>query len=223
MISLEISPWVTRPADLQAPLRGDLRTGVAILGAGYTGLSTALALRRTGVEVVVLEREFAGFGASGRNAGHLTSTIGKDLPTLLMLFGRARAARLVRFADEAVGCVETMIREYGIDCDYLPAGNIMAAVHPRQERRLRKAAEAAAQIGARVRFLDRDAVRARGLPPAFISGALEECGGTLDPGKYVMGLRRAVLDAGIPLYEGDTGASRSPTGRRRRSAPPPAS
>ena len=201
MIGLEISPWVARPADLRAPLRGNLRTGVAIIGAGYTGLSTSLALRRAGVEVVVLEREFAGFGASGRNAGHLTSTIGKDLPTLLMLFGHARAARLVRFAEEAVGCAETMIREYGIDCDYQPAGNIMAAVHPRQEARLRKAAEAAAQLGARVRFLDRDAMRARGLPPAFIAGALEECGGTLDPGRYVTGLRRAVMDAGIPLYE----------------------
>ena len=198
---LDISPWVTRPTDLQAPLRGDLRTDVAVVGAGYTGLSTALALRRAGVEVVVLEREFAGFGASGRNAGHLTSTIGKDLPTLLMMFGRERAARLVRFAEEAVDRTEEMIRDHGIDCDYLPTGNIMAAVHPKQEARLRRAAEVATQLGARVRFLDRDAMRDRGLPPAFTAGALEERGGTLDPGRYVMGLRRAVLDAGIPLHE----------------------
>jgi glycine/D-amino acid oxidase-like deaminating enzyme len=101
---------MTRPADLGAPLRGDIRADVAIIGAGYTGLSTALALQRAGVDVVILEREFAGFGASGRNAGHLTSTIGKDLPTLLMLFGTARAARLVRFAEDAVRCVEEMIR-----------------------------------------------------------------------------------------------------------------
>lgn len=199
--SLEISPWVTRPADLREPLRGDLRADVAIVGAGYTGLSTALALRRAGAEVVILEREFAGFGASGRNAGHLTSTIGKDLPTLLMMFGRARAARLVRFAEEAVRATEEAIRAHRIDCEYQPTGNIMAAVHPAQAKRLRRAADAAAQLGARVRFLDRDAMRARGLPPAFIAGALEECGGTLDPGKYVMGLRRAVLEAGIPLYE----------------------
>jgi glycine/D-amino acid oxidase-like deaminating enzyme len=201
---LNVSPWLTSPPDVQPALASDRTADVAIVGAGFTGLSTALALKRAGVDVVVLEREFAGFGASGRNAGHLTPTIGKDLPTLLMLFGKRRAAALVRFAEDAVDCVEDTIRERRISCDYVPAGNVMAAVHPKQEARLRKAAAAAAEIGAHVRFLDGGALRARGVPPAFLSGALEERGGTLDPGKYVMGLRRAVLEAGIPLYEGTT-------------------
>ncbi len=198
---LDISPWVTRPGDVQEPLREDIAADVAIIGAGYTGLSTAMALRSAGVDVVVLEKDFAGCGASGRNAGHLTPTIGKDLPTLLLLFGRRRAAQLVRFADDAVRHVESLIQQHHVDCDYQPCGNIMAAVHPTQETRLRKAATVAAQIGARVRFLDREAMRARGIPPAFVAGALEEAGGTLDPGKYVAALRRIVLDAGITLYE----------------------
>jgi len=198
---LNISPWVAPPTDLQPALAADRSVDVAIVGGGFTGLSTALALKRAGVDAVVLERDFAGFGASGRNAGHLTPTIGKDLPTLLMLFGKQRAAQLVRFADDAVRYVENVIRAQRIDCDYVPAGNIMAAVHPQQEGRLRKAAAVAAALGARVRFLDRDELRARGVPPAFLSGAMEEAGGTLDPGKYVMGLRRAVLDAGVTLYE----------------------
>jgi gamma-glutamylputrescine oxidase len=198
---LNVSPWVVPPQDLQPALTSDFSADVVIVGAGFTGLSTALALKRAGVDVVVLERDFAGFGASGRNAGHLTPTIGKDLPTLLMLFGKERAAQLVRFADDAVRYVEDLIREQHIDCDYVPSGNIMAAVHPKQEGRLRKAASVAAELGARVRFLDCDDLRARGVPPAFLSGALEESGGALDPGKYVMGLRRAVLDAGITLYE----------------------
>ena len=198
---LDISPWVAPPDDVQPALSADRAADVAIIGGGFTGLSTALALKRAGIDVVVLERDFAGCGASGRNAGHLTPTIGKDLPTLLMLFGKRRAAQLVRFADDAVHTVEALIRELRIDCDYLPSGNIMAAVHPRQEGRLRQAAAVAAEVGARVRFLDRDELRARGVPPAFLSGALEEAGGTLDPGKYVMGLRRAVLAAGIKLYE----------------------
>jgi gamma-glutamylputrescine oxidase len=198
---LDSSPWIVPPRDLQPALRADLSADIVIVGAGFTGLSTALALKRAGVAAVVLERDFAGFGASGRNAGHLTPTIGKDLPTVLMLFGKQRAAQLVRFADDAVRYVEELIRELRIDCDYVPSGNIMAAVHPQQEGRLRKAAAVAAEIGARVRFLGRDELRSRGVPPAFLSGALEESGGTLDPGKYVMGLRRAVLDAGIKLYE----------------------
>lgn len=196
-----ISPWLTTPADLQPPLQADVNADVVIVGAGYTGLSTALALQRAGVHAVVVESDFAGFGASGRNAGHLAPTIGKDLPTLLMLFGKARAARLVRFAEHAVAHVEETLRNFGIDCDYEPTGNIMAAVHPSQEKRLRNAALAAGAVGARVRFLDGAAMRDRGLPKSFLAGAWEEVGGTLDPGKYVSALRQRVLAAGIKLYE----------------------
>ncbi len=201
MTDLEIGPWVTCPTDKRAPLQGDTRVDIAIIGAGYTGISAALALQSAGADVAILESEFAGFGASGRNAGHLTPTIGKDLPTLLMLFGKQRTARLVHFANEAVNRVEEKISTYQIDCDYQPTGNIMAAVHPRQTARLHKACEVAGHIGAPVRFLCRDEMRARGIPSAFIAGVLEERGGTIDPGKYVMGLRRAVVDAGIRLYE----------------------
>jgi glycine/D-amino acid oxidase-like deaminating enzyme len=198
---LETSPWVACPADVQPPLEADIAADVAIVGAGYTGLSTALALKRAGVDVAVLERDWAGFGASGRNAGHLTPTIGKDLPTLLMMFGKERAARLVRFADEAVCAAEHFMREHHIDCDYLPCGNVMAAVHPKQEARLRKAAAVAAQLGARVRFLTREDLRARGVPSSFVAGVLEDAGGILDPGKYVMGMRAAAVAAGVRLYE----------------------
>ena len=72
---------------------------MVVVGAGYTGLSAALALRAEGADVVLLEREFAGAGASGRNAGHLTPTIGKDLPTLLRIFGEERAARVAARQD----------------------------------------------------------------------------------------------------------------------------
>ena len=126
--------------DRQPPLVGDARTDVAIVGGGLTGLSTALALRRAGVDAVVLEREFCGFGASGRNAGHLTPTIGKDLPTLLMMYGEERTKAIVRFADHCVHRTEALLAEWGIDCDYAPTGNVMAVVHPKQEKRLRRIA-----------------------------------------------------------------------------------
>jgi gamma-glutamylputrescine oxidase len=197
----EISPWVRAPEDRRAPLADDLHADVVIVGGGYTGLSTALALRSQGADVAILEQDFAGSGASGRNAGHLTPTIGKDIPTLLRLFGRERAARLVRFADAAVDTTEEVIRKHGIDCGYDPSGNVLAGVHAKHEDRLRRAAEAARTLGARVRFLSTGEMRERGLPPAFGCGVLEERGGTLDPGRYVMGLRRAALDAGVRLFE----------------------
>ncbi|HVN87044.1 MAG TPA: FAD-dependent oxidoreductase [Candidatus Binatia bacterium] len=199
---LPISGYLESPPGSEPPLVGEARADVAIVGGGLTGLSTALALKRAGVDAVVLEREFCGFGASGRNAGHLTPTIGKDLPTLLMLYGEERTAAIVRFADHCVHRTEALIEEHGIDCDYAPTGNVMAVVHPKQEKRLRRAAEIAGKVGANVRFLESEEMRARGLPPAFLCGALEGAGGTLDPGKLVLGLRSVALAAGVRIHEG---------------------
>jgi gamma-glutamylputrescine oxidase len=168
---LDISPYVEVPSDLQAPLSGDLRADVAIIGGGYTGLSTALALKKAGIDAVILEREFCGFGASGRNAGHLTPTICKDMPTTIMLFGTERAGKLASFADHCVETAEQLMVEYGIDCDYHASGNIMSVVHPAQEKRLRKATEAARAVGAKVRFVEPAEMRERQLPKAFLCGA----------------------------------------------------
>jgi len=197
---LEVGPYLGRPADLR-PLDGDTRTDVAIIGGGYTGLSAALALAGRGVSAVVLERHFCGFGASGRNAGHLTPTICKDLPTARMLFGADSAARLARFADHCVERTEALIAELGIDCDYHAGGNVMAVVHGSQERRLRRATEAARALGARMRFVEPGEMRERGIPRSFLCGALEEAGGTLHPGKLVLGLRRAALERGVRIHE----------------------
>lgn len=198
---LEISPYVTAPGDLQPPLRGDIRADVAIIGGGYTGLSTALALHEAGVSAVVIERDFCGFGASGRNAGHLTPTICKDLPTAIMLFGRETAANLARYADFCVENAEHLMKAYDVDCDYNRSGNIMAVVHPAQEKRLRKATEAAVALGAKMHFVEPGEMRERGVPGVFLCGAMEEAGGTLHTGKFVLGLRKAALARGIGIYE----------------------
>ena len=189
------------PPPEAAPLQGDLRVDVAVIGAGYTGLSAALALREEGLTVAVLEREYAGFGASGRNAGHLTPTIGKDIPTLARLYGRERAGDFVAFAEAAVEHVESILTRYAIDCAYHPSGNVVAAIHPRQHARLEASARKAAELGAKVSYLAPEEMRRRGLPSAFSAGYLEERGGTLHPGRYVQGLRRAALDAGVTLFE----------------------
>ena len=199
---LDGSFWTEPPSNPQPRLEGEATADVAIVGGGYTGLATALALRGAGVDVAIVERDYCGAGASGRNAGHLTPTIGKDLPTLVRCFGETRAAALARFADRAVGCAEDLFRQLGIDCDYAASGNVLAGLHPRQRDRLARAAETAARLGAKVAFLDEAEVRRRGLPGCVRFGVLEERGGTLDPGKLVGGLRAAALAAGCRIYEG---------------------
>ncbi|HSF02417.1 MAG TPA: FAD-binding oxidoreductase [Solirubrobacterales bacterium] len=195
------SLWLDPAPDPGPPLEGAIEADAVVIGAGYTGLWTALALRERGADVVVLERNYGGFGASGRNAGHLTPTIGKDLPTLLRLYGRERGGALVRFAEAAVEHVEAAISDRGIDCDYVAAGNVLAGVHPGQRPGLEKAAGAARQLGAAMRMLDPSGLAERGLPRFVACGYLEERGGVLHPGKYVRALRERAIEAGVRLHE----------------------
>lgn len=197
----EVSPWVTAPAQPCPALHGEIRADVAIIGGGFTGLSTALSLREAGVDVALIEKDFCGAGASGRNAGHLTPTIGKDFPTLVKYVGKSRAVELARFADRAVHYTEALIRKLGIECEYEPTGNIITGLHPRHRQPLAEGAELAAKLGVRVAFLDEAEVRRRNLPGHVRFGMLEKSGGHLHPGKYVTALRQAAIDAGVRMFE----------------------
>ena len=198
----ETSAWLDTPADLKPALDTDIRCDVAVIGGGYTGLNAALALKEAGVDVVLLEADYCGKGASGRNAGHLTPTIGKDLPTLVNYVGKSRAVEYARFADRAVRHTEGIFAKYAIACDYQPVGNIIGGLHPRHRAPLERVAEMAGSLGVAVRFLPEDEMRRRALPSVFRFGVLEQCGGHLHPGKYVLGLRNAAIKAGVRIFEG---------------------
>ena len=196
------SNWWNGPEHRQPPLQDDLTIDVAIIGGGFTGLHTALALRKAGVEVAILEREFAGAGASGKSAGYVDGLIGKDLPSLLKVTKLQRARELCDFAREVVVRLEDLIESEGIDCDYVDHGNINVAVHPRQTKRLQKLVAAGKDLGMEYTFLDGAALRERGIPEAFVSGVHDPHGGVLNPGKLVRRLRQMAIDAGVKLYEG---------------------
>lgn len=196
-----IGGWVTPPADVQPPLEGNVSADVIVVGAGFAGLSTALELRARGANVIVLERDFAGFGASGRNAGYLAGSIGIEFELFLKRVGQEQAKKIVNFYDAGVAYVEGKLAEYGIECDYLNSGILRAAIHPSQEKKLRHDMATGLTLGSQTEFLDHAAMRARGIPPAFLTGCYTPRGGTLDPGKYVTGLRRAALRNGVKLFE----------------------
>lgn len=184
--------WVEQPDDLQPALTGHEHADVVVVGAGFAGLSTALELRARGANVIVLEQQFAGFGASGRNAGYLLGSMGIECEVFVKRVGLEQARKFVGFYDEAVTYVEERLAALDIDCDYTPSGIIRAAVHPSQEKRLRANMELGHALGSVTRFVDSAEMRARGIPPAFLFGS-EQRGGTLNPGKYVNGLRRAAI------------------------------
>lgn len=195
------NPWLATPEGFTPPLEGDLRADVVVVGAGYTGLSTALALREAGADVVVLERDYAGAGASGSNSGHLSTTVGSPAKGLVRSLGEEGARALFRFSDEAVAYTERRMQALGIDADYAATGNVRASIHPDHDERLEDEARDRRDLGARVGFLSAAEMRERNIPEVFRCGLLHEPGGVLDPGKYVRGLYDAALRASVRIFE----------------------
>jgi glycine/D-amino acid oxidase-like deaminating enzyme len=187
--------------DLAPPLQGTLDVDVAIVGAGITGLSSALELSKAGLSVAVVESAHAGSGASGRSAAHLLPTIGKDLPTLARTAGLDASRDLLSLAEQSVLHTEGLMAEHRIECDYDPVGNVLAAVHESQFEAVDAAAHVAEQLGLPCELCDEARIEAIGLPRAFSRALWIRAGGVLNPGRYVLGLRRAVLEARIPLFE----------------------
>ncbi len=197
------------------PLEGRVRADVCIVGAGYTGLTTALELARAGVKVVLLERAEAGFGGSGRNAGHCTPTFTHySLPELRRMLGEPWAERLIERQTRANDRVSSMIRDYQIDCEWVQNGYVMGAPYKGVLAGLDKKVETYNAVGARTRFLDRDEVEAMTGSPRFHGGWLHEEGGHLNPLGYARGLARAVIQEGGIIHTGSAviACDRSPTG-----------
>ncbi|MFM7011684.1 MAG: NAD(P)/FAD-dependent oxidoreductase [Betaproteobacteria bacterium] len=193
--------WIDPPSDVQPELSGNVSADVVIVGGGFAGLSTALELRKRGADVIVLERRFAGYGASGRNAGYLAGGQGLDYHMFMKRLERSQVSSIIGYFEEGVRYVERRLNEYDIECDYHQSGLIRAGIHPTQEKLLRANMELGIELGAPAEFLDNTAMRARGIPPAFLFGYATPGGGTLNPGKYVQGLRRAALERGVRIFE----------------------
>ena len=205
--STAISYWLAAsPAGPTRPsLAGELRADVAIVGAGFTGLWTAIALTDTdpSLRVVVLEQETVGFGASGRNGGFCQASLTHGLANGIRHFpdelevlereGIANLAALVAFT-----------RQHGIDCDLEETGGLSVADQPFQVEEFRAWAHEAAEHGEELVFLDRDAVQAEVHSPRWLAGLYQPPGRDviLDPARLVRGLARVCEERGIVIHEG---------------------
>ena len=203
-LPLPASLWAaTAPPGPETPaLRGDSRTEVAIVGAGFTGLSAALHLSAAGRAVAVIDSGEAGWGASGRNGGQVIAGLKHDPAEILARFGERQGARFVAFAGGAADFVFDLIDRHRIACQAERKGWLQAAHSPTLLPVLERRAKAWQALGAPVRFLD-GAAATRELGARGYAGALLDLrGGVLQPLAYARGLARAALAAGAAIHAG---------------------
>ena len=198
--------WLaSRPREADPPLEGRREADIAVVGAGLTGLWTANLLKAIdpGLHVVVLERESAAYGASGRNAGMLSEGIDHSHSLAIAHFGRAEAGRLARLGPENLGKMLRFLDERGIECDLERSGTLHVALAPSHVEELRAAVECARELGLdHLRLLDEGEVQAEIHCPRYRGGLFDPHGAILDPVKLVEGLKREATRQGVAFFEG---------------------
>jgi glycine/D-amino acid oxidase-like deaminating enzyme len=175
---------------------------VAVVGAGYTGLSAARQLARSGASVAVLDRGQAGVGASSRNAGQVLTGLKLDAVTLVSRYGEARARELFAISREAMAALERVIADEHIACEFERTGHLQAAAKPSHLRALRNEATLLARVfNHQVSIVEaRDQsteLGARGYHGLLV----DEQSRALNPAKYAHGLADAAKRAGAAVFE----------------------
>jgi len=186
-----------------APLKGAARADVCVVGGGYSGLSAALHLAQAGLDVVLLEAQRVGFGASGRNGGQLGSGQRVEQTALERLVGEGDAAHLWRLAEEAKDLVKSLVARHGIDC-HLEPGVAHACFSARETAAEHAYADhLAARYGyEQIEKLDAAGFAALCPSPAYRGGTLDMGAAHLHPLAYALGLAGAAEAAGVRIFEG---------------------
>jgi glycine/D-amino acid oxidase-like deaminating enzyme len=184
------------------PLESDIHADLAIIGGGFSGLSTALHAAERGLSVVVLEAEIIAWGATGRNAGFVVPNFAKmDPDNITALLGPERSARLIQMAAGSADLVFDLIRRHGIDCDAQQSGWIQPAHSPAAFEKVKSRAEQWASRGRPAVILDRQAVRDTTGADGYFGGWTDKSGGVLNPVGYARGLAIEAEAAGAHIFE----------------------
>lgn len=183
------------------PREAGRRVDVAIVGAGYAGLSAALTLAGAGRDVVVFEATRIGAGASSRSAGSLGHIPKAGLADLKARYGETVAHRVYAEAREAREYVETLVREHQIECGLRTSGRFIAAHSPRAYAKLERSLPELRETWGAVELVPRDKQRAVIGSDAFFGGLKLATAATLQPALLHRGLARAAVSAGALVLQ----------------------
>ena len=219
---------VTPPGPDLPVLRGEESADVAVVGAGFTGLSTALHLRRAGVDVAVVEAAEPGWGASGRNNGQVSPTLSRPDPEDIVRRHGAAGERLVHLLRDSASILFGLVREEGIDAEAEQAGWVQPVHSPGRMRIAERRVRQWSAVGAEAELLDHAATRELLGSDVWHGGWLNRTGGHINPLALARGLARSVLRAGGRVFarspvtglerEGDRWAVRTNGGGLRARA-----
>ena len=203
------NPVPQRPA-----LQGETETDVCIIGAGYTGLSTALFLLENGFKVSIVEAAKVGFGASGRNGGQIVNSYSRDIDVIERTVGPKQAQLMGQMAFEGGRIIRERIAKYDIKCD-LKDGGVFAAFTPKQMKHLEAQKKLWERFGhTQLEIMDAHRIREVVKTENYIGGMLDMSGGHIHPLNLALGEAAAVESLGGVIYE------QSPAVRIERGANP---
>ncbi|WP_061964008.1 NAD(P)/FAD-dependent oxidoreductase [Demequina aurantiaca] len=188
------------------PLARDIDVDVAIVGAGFTGLWTAYYLKRArpDARITIVDKEFAGFGASGRNGGWASALLPTSIATLAKEHGRDSAlafdAAMRASVDELIAAAD----DVSADAHITKGGTVVVARTELQWERAQAEVSEADEfgLGDRVHLLDRDAAATRLNATGTLGGTYTPDCAVIQPARLVRALAAAVQDMGVDLYEG---------------------
>jgi gamma-glutamylputrescine oxidase len=182
-------------------LNGEVETDVCIVGAGYTGLSTAIALLENGFKVSVVEAAKVGFGASGRNGGQIVNSYSRDIDVIERSVGPKQAQLLGDMAFEGGRIIRERIAKYNIQCD-LKDGGVFAANTPKHMKHLESQKKLWERYGhTQLELMDAKRIREVVASDAYVGGMLDMSGGHIHPLNLALGEAAAVESLGGVIYE----------------------
>jgi len=191
-----------RPAVATPPLAGETRADVAIVGGGFTGLSTALHLAEKGTSCTVLEAHEPGWGASGRNGGQVNPGIYPDPDQVIADFGPEMGRRMLEFSSAAPNMVFDLIRRHGIDCEAAQTGTLRVAYNEKKLVATKSTFEQLHKTGSPVLWLGHDDLAEATGIQRYLGGIRFPQGGKLNPLGYARGLAEAAQRAGARIHSG---------------------